>query len=87
MKSLRPLFRSWGSAKDISPQPTVGVHRYLLAFNALGAALWVRYRLGQHMEQVPVWLKHVEPCLVDVNVLAVFIRLSYLLRRDIGGAP
>jgi len=39
------------------------------------------------MEQVPVWLKHVEPCLVDVNVLAVFIRLSYLLRRDIGGAP
>jgi len=38
------------------------------------------YRLWQHMEQVLVWLKHVEPYLVDTGVLAVFAILGYLLR-------
>ncbi len=64
-----------------------------LVFNALGAALWVGvwgygvYRLGQHMEQVLVWLKLIEPYLIGVGVFAVFGLLVYLLRRGNGAAP
>lgn len=59
-----------------------------LGFNALGAALWVGvwgygvYRLGQHMEQVLVWLKLAEPYLIGAGVLAVLGLVIYLLRRE-----
>ncbi len=64
-----------------------------LGFNALGAALWVGvwgygvYRLGEHLDQVLVWLKVVEPYLAGVGVLAVLGLLGYLLGRGNGAAP
>ena len=72
---------------------TVGMTWWrFLAFNALGATLWVGlwglgvYYLGRHMEQVHAVLKRLEPYVVTVGVLALVGVIVYLFWRRAGGS-
>jgi membrane protein DedA with SNARE-associated domain len=58
-----------------------------LAFNALGATLWVGvwgfgvYKLGRHMEAALGLFKRFEPYIIGAGLLAVALLLGYIFRR------
>lgn len=72
---------------------TVGMTWWrFLAFNALGATLWVGlwgwgvFYLGRHMEQVHTAFRRLEPYVVAAGVLALVVVVVYLFWRRAGGS-
>jgi membrane protein DedA with SNARE-associated domain len=58
-----------------------------LAFNALGATLWIglwgagAYFLGEHLDRVLGWFQQFEPYVIGAGILAFIILIVYLFRR------